>query len=529
MLNTGLVLATPLSVNIGYYTAYVNSNITIPIEIANASAVTGGSLKISFNPTIVNVQEVMPADFAVPIANINNEEGFVYIACAGFKAVGKDNASLAKVRVNALSCGLSSLNIQSESFNDENGNFLHLTISNGSINVLSSTSPTSTPTHSPVPDSEPNATGSRSGSAGFYNDHGYDSTTIKESESTNEVAHVPTPLSGKSPVVNIGSYTTYVTSNLTVPVGITNARSVAGGSAKIIFNPSIVFAQEVLPADFGIPIANINNESGFVYIACASSEAVVKDNTSLAKVRFNVLSKGITPLNIQNPILNDENGAIVIPDISNGKIAVGIVPLLSIGGYEVNIDSEITIPIIVKNASNIAGGSLKILFNSSIVNVKNISSGDFGTPETNIKEEYVYIAVVTANAVGKEEAILANIKFKGLLKGNTSLNIENANLNDESGNLISPMIDNGTLEVNKRWPCFIATAAYGTPLHEDIDVLRDFRDEYLMTNSAGRAFVEAYYTTSPPIADALRENEQLRTLVREGLVKPLVHISKIFT
>ncbi len=37
-------------------------------------------------------------------------------------------------------------------------------------------------------------------------------------------------------------------------------------------------------------------------------------------------------------------------------------------------------------------------------------------------------------------------------------------------------------------PCFIATAAYGTPLHADINVLRDFRDEYMMPNPAGRAF-----------------------------------------
>ena len=77
-------------------------------------------------------------------------------------------------------------------------------------------------------------------------------------------------------------------------------------------------------------------------------------------------------------------------------------------------------------------------------------------------------------------------------------------------------------------PCFIATAAYGTPLHEDIDVLRDFRDERLMTNPLGRTFVKIYYETSPPIADALREHEGLRTAVREGLIKPLVYISRVF-
>ena len=75
---------------------------------------------------------------------------------------------------------------------------------------------------------------------------------------------------------------------------------------------------------------------------------------------------------------------------------------------------------------------------------------------------------------------------------------------------------------------FIATAAYGTPLYENIAVLRDFRDEYLITNPIGRTFVEIYYTTSPPIADVIRENEVLRTIVREGLVKPLVYIAKVF-
>ena len=77
-------------------------------------------------------------------------------------------------------------------------------------------------------------------------------------------------------------------------------------------------------------------------------------------------------------------------------------------------------------------------------------------------------------------------------------------------------------------PCFIATAAYGTHLHEDIDVLRDFRDEYLVTNPLGRTFVKIYYAASPPIADVIRANEGLRTVVREGLVKPLEYVSRVF-
>ena len=77
-------------------------------------------------------------------------------------------------------------------------------------------------------------------------------------------------------------------------------------------------------------------------------------------------------------------------------------------------------------------------------------------------------------------------------------------------------------------PCFIATAAYGTPLHEDIGVLRAFRDEYLMLNPVGQAFVKIYYSTSPPIANVIRDNECVGIAVRAGFVKPVVQITRWF-
>ena len=39
--------------------------------------------------------------------------------------------------------------------------------------------------------------------------------------------------------------------------------------------------------------------------------------------------------------------------------------------------------------------------------------------------------------------------------------------------------------------CFIATAAYGTPMAEEIQILREVRDGYLLTNTAGRALVDS--------------------------------------
>jgi len=69
--------------------------------------------------------------------------------------------------------------------------------------------------------------------------------------------------------------------------------------------------------------------------------------------------------------------------------------------------------------------------------------------------------------------------------------------------------------------CFIATAAYGSPLDQHIDTLRDFRDRYLLTNTPGRKLVALYYNYSPPIADFIADRDWLRTIVR-ALITPLV-------
>jgi len=70
--------------------------------------------------------------------------------------------------------------------------------------------------------------------------------------------------------------------------------------------------------------------------------------------------------------------------------------------------------------------------------------------------------------------------------------------------------------------CFIATAAYGTPTAEQINVLRDFRDVVLLKSTLGSQFVALYYRLSPPVADFIARSDLLRTIVRELLVDPIV-------
>jgi hypothetical protein len=72
--------------------------------------------------------------------------------------------------------------------------------------------------------------------------------------------------------------------------------------------------------------------------------------------------------------------------------------------------------------------------------------------------------------------------------------------------------------------CFVATAAYGTPTAEQIDVLREFRDAVLLQSAVGSQFVALYYQLSPPIADFITRSDLSRALVRELLVDPIVRI-----
>ncbi len=72
--------------------------------------------------------------------------------------------------------------------------------------------------------------------------------------------------------------------------------------------------------------------------------------------------------------------------------------------------------------------------------------------------------------------------------------------------------------------CFIATAAFGSPMDRHVQILRTFRDHYLMPFTAGQAVVKFYYKTSPPIARIISENSSLRWLTRLSLL-PAIGLS----
>ena len=73
--------------------------------------------------------------------------------------------------------------------------------------------------------------------------------------------------------------------------------------------------------------------------------------------------------------------------------------------------------------------------------------------------------------------------------------------------------------------CLIATAAYGSELAPQVQMLREIRDNQLLQTQSGSAFMttfnEAYYSFSPIIADYERENPYFKEAVKLAITPML--------
>lgn len=67
--------------------------------------------------------------------------------------------------------------------------------------------------------------------------------------------------------------------------------------------------------------------------------------------------------------------------------------------------------------------------------------------------------------------------------------------------------------------CFVATAAYSSSSHPDLDTFRKFRDRTLLTSPFGRLLVSVYYQISPQLAQYVNRSFYLKKIVRFLLEK----------
>lgn len=118
------------------------------------------------------------------------------------------------------------------------------------------------------------------------------------------------------------------------------------------------------------------------------------------------------------------------------------------------------------------------------------------------------------------------VKLNGLIKL-----LENFADKSDDSKIIIPYYDNEDFQMkdHPRAPpegCFIATAAYGSPITPQVSFLRHIRDDVLKKDKIGLKFVESYeriyYKFSPFIADIMNQRFHFKSYMKWVIVNPIV-------
>lgn len=96
------------------------------------------------------------------------------------------------------------------------------------------------------------------------------------------------------------------------------------------------------------------------------------------------------------------------------------------------------------------------------------------------------------------------------------------NMLEKSGKLTSQKVQsdiktgagNMRIESKSGATCFVATAAYGNPNHEDVVFLRQYREDVLRLSFGGRMFIAAYWKIGPYVAVPVMKFRPLQLTAR---------------
>jgi len=185
-----------------------------------------------------------------------------------------------------------------------------------------------------------------------------------------------------------------------------------------------------------------------------------------------------------------------------------------VGGY--TYSSEATFPVLIGPDLTHNGTADVFVAKVSSTNPKytlTISAGTGGTTDP-VPGNYTHDAGTQVTVTAQPNSGYKFNGWSGAVTGTTNpvtITMDGDKSITASFATITTGTDNKTEEKKS---CFIATAAFGSPLHPHVKVLRDFRDKFLMASQAGRKFVSLYYRYSPAVAEIISQHEILKRSIR---------------
>lgn len=202
---------------------------------------------------------------------------------------------------------------------------------------------------------------------------------------------------------------------------------------------------------------------------------------------------------------------------------------ITVAGSTYTVTQEGTAPVVsnrspLSDATGVAVGStVSVTFNESM-NASSISGSNF----TLSRDGEAVSGAVSYNSGSYQATLTPSIPLEyGTLY---TVTVTTAVEDNEGVNLVSPNTWNFTTASASSsrsgssgggGGCFIATAAFGSPMEPHVQILRDFRDYHLRGHRAGEALVHVYEDLSPPVARIISDHDLLKAAVRLSLL-PLI-------
>ena len=153
---------------------------------------------------------------------------------------------------------------------------------------------------------------------------------------------------------------------------------------------------------------------------------------------------------------------------------------------------------------------------------------EFKIPKMATQGNYIIVASVSIDMIPIIETITVLVQDK-IIETESSTTESSTIQVDDSICGSGTIMENGKCVVDKSSEegggCLIATAAYGSELSPQVQLLREIRDNQLMNTESGTAFMSTfnnvYYSFSPTIADMQRDSPIFKEVVKLGLTPML--------
>jgi len=158
---------------------------------------------------------------------------------------------------------------------------------------------------------------------------------------------------------------------------------------------------------------------------------------------------------------------------------------------------------------------------------------EFKIPKTAVQGNYEIVASVSIEMIPVIETINVMVQDKVTEVTEVSEISTSSNSVDESVCGTGTVMKNGKCVVDNSSEegggCLIATATYGSEMSQQVQQLRELRDNQLLQTESGTAFMgtfnDIYYSFSPTIADMERENPLFKEAVKLAITPMISSLS----